>query len=182
MLVWSDFWVATKVGTFDNTSWYKKWSNSYTLLLWYLGWRRSVLIIRAGRRASFAPSACGTGGFWRGGGGSGGLRLLLWVFRVIHQLVLQLRACIFTQRVVLIQILLITTALWGQTVTLVHTVEILYKVWCSSWFNLHIFNINNWDAHFDAVMVELNSAHVLNLNGNDIYSDQMFHQIVHFTF
>lgn len=49
--------------------------------------------------------------------------------------------------------------------------------------SLHIFNINNRDDHFDAVVIEhLNSARVLNLNGSDIYSEQMFQQIVHFTF
>lgn len=59
------------------------------------------------------------------------------------------------------------------------------QTYCNILFDasLHIFNINNRDDNFDAVVVERpNSARVLNLNGNYIYSEQMFQQIVHFTF
>lgn len=76
----------------------------------YFGWRRSVLIVRVWRRASFAASAGGPRGFWRRGWGCRGLRFLFWVFRIFHQLVL-LGAAVVAQRVVFIQVFLVSASL-----------------------------------------------------------------------
>lgn len=76
----------------------------------YFGWRRSVLIIWVRRRASFAASVGGPGRFRRRGWGCRGLRFLFRVFGIFHQLVL-LGAAVVAQRVVFIQVFLVSASL-----------------------------------------------------------------------
>lgn len=79
-------------------------------------WRgRAVLVIRVGGRAGFTSPASGTWRLGRGGRGCRWLGLLLRIFRVILQVILILWPGVFAQRIILVQILFLTAALWSDS-------------------------------------------------------------------
>lgn len=80
----------------------------------YLWWRRAILIVWEGGWAGFPSPTCGPGGRRWGGRRRGGLGLperLLWI---VLEIILKLWTGVFTQRVVFVQILLLSTALWAK--------------------------------------------------------------------
>lgn len=72
------------------------------LSFWRLWWRGAVLIIRERGGAGFPASACRPGSRRRGRGRCGGLRFPDWLLWIVLEIVLHLRARVFTQGVIFI--------------------------------------------------------------------------------